>query len=173
MRTLLAGLVASALIWCVAPTAQAEVVTRPDPHPACSQRPALDVKRATFNYGDHRFVWKIKMAALSRKRTQVFGRYTLGTRTETRYDVLLRTKYSDGVERVTGHWSNYETGEYDVRFTDGLTAQWNWRRQIVKFTLTSHLRGRVADAWAYSVPKGDLHGPPCGDYIWSGRISRG
>lgn len=174
MRTPVAVTVALALLWCVAPTANAEIVTRRDPQASCSQRPALDVKRATFNYGEDRFVWKIKMAALSREHTQVFGRYTLGTRDGASYDVMLVTKYdSNGVKRVAGHWSNYRTGEYDVRFTDGLTAQWDWQRRVVKFTLTSHLRGRTADAWAYSVAKGALHGPPCGDYIWSGRISRG
>jgi hypothetical protein len=132
------------------------------------------VKRATFNYGDERFVWKIKMASLSRKRTQVFARYTLGAwrRQGARYDVVLKTKYdSDGNRRAIGHWSR-RTGAHG-RFTDGLTARWDWRRRVVVFTLTSHLKGRIANAWAFSIAKGAQHGPPCGDYIGSGRIRRG
>jgi hypothetical protein len=172
VRKYIAALVASSLVWLVAPTADAEVVTRSDPDPACSQRPALDLKRATFNYDDDRFVFKLKMGALSRKRTQAFARYTLGYRQGSRYDVLLRTKFdSDGDKQVVGRWYS-DTGEYG-RFTDGLTANWDWQRKVIKFTLTSHLRGRKADAWAYTIPKGVLHGGPCGDYIWSGRISRG
>jgi len=175
VRTAVAGLVALALMWCFAPAARAEVVTRRDPQPACSQRPALDVKRARFNYDDERFVWTIRMGALSRQRTQVIARYTLGAirRGEAHYDVLLRTKYnSDGEKVVTGSWANDRTGEQG-RITDGLTAHWDWPRRTIKFTLTSHVRGRTANAWAYSVAKGALHGPPCGDYIGSGRISRG
>ena len=172
MKKCVATFVASALVWFAAPTAYAEVVTRWDPDPACSQRPALDLKRATFNYDDDRFVFKLKMGALSRKRTQAVARYTLGYRQGGRYDVLLKTKFdSDGDKQVIGRWTS-ETGDYG-RFTNGLTAEWDWQRKIIKFTVTSHLRGRNADAWAYSIAKGAVHGPPCGDYIWSGRISRG
>jgi hypothetical protein len=132
------------------------------------------VRRATFNYGENRIVWKLKMGALSRKRTQVFARYTLGSREGSRYDVILKTMFdSDGVNRVIGHWSNYATEDYGNRFTQGLTARWDWQQKIIKFTLTSHVKGRNADAWAFSVAKGEPHGPPCGDYIWSGRLSRG
>ena len=157
------------LTLCGVGSAAAETVTRRDPQPACSQRAALDVKRVTFNYAEDMFVWTVKMGALSRRHTQVIARYTLGNR----YDVLLATKYDrSGDKRVVGYATNYVTGDYS-RFSDGLRARWNWNRQIIKFTLTSHLRGQHADAWGYSVAKGALHGPPCGDYIWSGRIDRG
>lgn len=174
-KRVLATLGAAAIIGSglVAAPAQAEVTTRPDPNPACSQRPALDVKRATFNYGERRFVWKIKMGALSRKRTQVVAKYLIGQPT-ARYGVIVRTKFdSDGTKRVRGSWSNYRTEDYDNRFTKGLTAQWDWQRRTIKFTLRTHLRRTTAVASAFSVPKGALHGPPCGDYIFSGRISRG
>jgi len=154
--------------------ATAEIVTLPDPEPACSQRPALDVKRVTFNYGDDKFVWTLKMGALNRQRTRVIARYTLGNRFEARYDVMLQTKFDrNGNKRVVGYWSNYVTGDYSNRFSDGLQARWNWERRVIKITLTSHVRGQRAHAWGYSVAKGDLHGPPCGDYIGSGRIDRG
>jgi len=154
--------------------ATAEIVTRHDPQPACSQRPALDVKRVTFNYGDNKFVWTLKMGALNKLHTRVIARYTLGNRSEDRYDVLLQTKYDrNGNKRVVGYWSNYVTGDYSNRFRNGLRAEWNRNRQVIKFTLTSHLRGQRANAWGYSLAKGAQHGPPCGDYIGSGRIDRG
>lgn len=130
MKRMAAGLAGLGLALATVAPADAEVVTRKDPEPKCSQRPALDVKRATFDYGEKKFVWKVKMGSLTKKRTQVFGRYTVGNRRQDRYDVIV-------------------------------------------VTLTSHLKGRRANAWAYSVAKGELHGPPCGDYIYSGRMQRG
>lgn len=92
------------------------------------------------------------MGSPTEKRTQVLARYTLGNRQQDRYDV---------------------TGDYSNRFTKGLTANGDRERDVITFTLTSHLKGRRADAWAYSVGKGEMHGPPCGDCICSGRMQRG
>lgn len=174
IRRSLVVLVATVASVCSALPASAEVVTKWDPHPKCSQAPALDVRRATFDYATDRFEWRVKMAKLSKKRTRVIARYTLGNRNEDRYDVLLVTRYdAQGEQRTVGFWSDYTTGQYSVRFTDGLSATWDWTRDIITFVLTSHLKGHHADAWAYSIAKGRQEGPACGDYIWSGRIDRG
>jgi len=151
----------------------AEVVTKSDPQPKCSQRDALDVKRASFNYAEQKFAWRIKMASASKKRTRVIGRYTQAARSDTPYDVMVVTSYdSDGIKRVVGRWYDADDGS-SGRFTDGVTADWDFANEVITIELTSHLKGERADAWAYSVAKGAVHGPPCGDYIWSGRISRG
>jgi hypothetical protein len=175
MKRVLAAIAILALSLASVAPAEAEIVTMKDPEPKCSQRPALDVKRTTFNYGDDKFVWKAKMGALSKKRTRVFGRYTVrNSNGDDRYDVIVMTKFDkDGEKRVVGHWSNYVTEDYANKFTKGLTARWDWERRLIIFTLTTHLKGKRANAWAYSIAKGAQHGPPCGDYIWSGRIKRG
>jgi hypothetical protein len=158
------------LLWTSGVGANAEVVKRWDPEPKCSQRPALDVRWARFNYADDKFVWNVKMGALSRERTRVIARYTVGNR----YDVMLATWFNkNGDKRVTGYWTNYRTEEYAVRFKDGVRARWDWKNRLITFKLTSHLKGSTVNAWAYSVAKGELHGPPCGDYIYSGRLDRG
>lgn len=165
-----AAVAALAVQLSAAAPADAEVVTRKDPQPKCSVGPALDVKRTTFKYGDEKFVWKLTMRALSKERTRVFGRYTVGDR----YDVIVTTKFDrNGDKHVVGHWTDYAAEDYWNRFTDGLTARWDWKRRTITFALTSHVKGRRADAWAYSIEKGAFHGGPCGDYIWSGRIDRG
>jgi hypothetical protein len=153
--------------------AGAEVVTRTDPEPKCSQAPPLDVKRATFNYAKKKFVWRIKVGEASKKHTRVIGRYSLTAKGQTTYDVMIQTSYdARGKKRVVGRAMDYVKNE-DRRFTKGVTAAWDFKRDVITITLTSHMKGKRADAWAYSVEKGELHGPPCGDYIWSGRIRRG
>ena len=105
MRTAVVGLVALALLWCVAPTANAEIVTRRDPQASCSQRPALDVKRATFNYGEDRSGGRSRWRRSVESTPRSSGG-TQGTRDGVSYDVMLVTKYdSEGVNRVTGYWS--------------------------------------------------------------------
>jgi hypothetical protein len=153
--------------------AGAEVVTKTDPEPKCSQEPPLDVKRVTFNYAKKKFVWRIKVGNASKKHTRVIGRYSLSAGGETTYDVMVQTSYdARGKKRVVGRVMDYVDDE-DRRFTEGVSATWDFRRDLITIKLRSHVKGKRADAWGYSVEKGALHGPPCGDYIWSGRIRRG
>ncbi len=171
LRTFTATAAAAALL--VPVPAYAERVTKPDPEPECSQGPPLDVRRATFDYREKQFIFRVKMGNLKKKHTRVIARYTLSKDDEPTYDVLLETKFVKGKKRVFGHWSDYEADDQWNRFTKGVRARWDFDKNVIRFRLTKHLRGKRVDAWAYSVPKGAFHGPECGDYIWSGRLNRG
>ena len=172
-QLVIAGTVAAVVLGALVAPAGAETVTKRDPHPRCSQAAPLDLERASFTYSQQAFKVRLKMAALSKKRTQVFARYTVGTSRGDKYGVQLASSFSDGRKRAVGYWSDYRSGEYGKRFTRGLDATWDWQRRTVTFVLTEHLRGRRVMASAYSVAKGAMHGPPCGDYIVVRNLRRG
>ena len=148
----------------------AETRHKVDPEPWCSQGAALDVKRARFTLTKTAFKVSVKMARLSKKHTQVIARFTL-TRPTGVYDVMLFTKYRNGTRRTFGYWSDSES-EARERFRRGLNSRWDWRKRRITFTLTEHLRGRRVAAFAYTVPKGAMHGPPCGDYLYVRGLKR-
>ncbi len=167
-----AALSIAVLVGAAGPAA-AESVTKADPRPRCSQAPPLDVKRATFTYSDNAFKTRIRMGDLSKKRTQVFSRFYVQKARTTTYDVLLVSAFRKGSLRTVGYWSDHEAEDYSNKFRRGLTADWDFRDDVVRFRLTKHLRGQKVDAAAYSVRKGDNHGPLCGDYIFVGSLDRG
>ena len=139
-----------------------------DPHQEFSQRPALDLESATFQFGAKKLTYRLKIDNLSKKRTQAFARLNLRN-----YDLFLETKVdASGEERTLGRWSDYKTESYGNRFTDGLTADWDWARDIITITLTKHIRGQRGTLAAYTVAKGAMHGPVKGDYIVA-KLNRG
>lgn len=143
-----------------APSANAETRTVSDPQQRHSQGPALDLRRATFTFDDDKAVFRLRFADLNKRRTQAFARFSVPN-----YDVSLSTRYdSSGQQRTTGVASDhYEQTQTRVR--TGLRVRWDFKNNVITFVLTEHLRGARAYFSAYSVAKGDLHGPPRGDYI--------
>ena len=139
-------------------SAQTETVR--DPEQRFSQGPALDLESATFQFGEDKLTYRLKIESLSKKRTRAFAQFYLGS-----YNLFLKTKFdSAGRERTSGRWSDYNTEE-SGRITDGLTAEWDWKRDLITLTLAEHLRGQRGVLTAYTVAKGAQHGPPKGDYI--------
>jgi hypothetical protein len=171
LRLLVVALVA-ATVAVAGPSAQAQTVTKSDPRPGCSQAAPLDLVRATFDYRPGSLTVRTKIGRLSRSRTQVIARYTHSVGGDTRFDLLMSTKYVGGVRRTVARWTNYATGR-SGSFTRGVRAVWDFERDVITFTLTQRLYGDRVLAAAYTVPKGADHGPPCGDYITVGSLRRG
>ena len=172
-RTIPIAIVPLALSLAATGEARAETVTASDPEQGCSYAAALDVRRATFSYRKNAFLVRLKMGDLSKKRTQVLGRYIVGSPDDTKLDVMLISKHVDGERKTFGRLTDYANEEYDNHFTKGVNAKWDWNANTVTFTLTNHLQGKKATGAAYSVPKGAQHGDPCGDYIVVRGIRRG
>lgn len=148
-------------------SSHAETETVADPYQEFSQRPALDLESARFQFGAKKLVYRLKIDKLSKKRTQAFARLYLKN-----YDLFLETKFdADGVQKTIGRWSDYDDEE-SGNITDGLTAKWDWSRDIITITLTKHIRGQRATLAAYTVAKGAMHGPLKGDYIVA-KLQRG
>lgn len=153
--------------------AAAETRSKRDPDPRCSQAAPLDLKRAAFAYSDGAFKTRLRMGELSKKRTQVFSRFYVEQGDRLVYGVQLVSAFRNGKLRTVGYWTDYENEDYSNRFTNGLSSSWDFGDDMVRFTLTRHLRGQRVDVAAYSVRKGADHGPLCGDYIFVDSLRRG
>ncbi len=165
-RFVAAVLVALALLLPSTP-AQAETRTVRDGYDGSA--PALNVKSGTFRYTDRAAVVRVRFERLDRRRTTLVAKYVRSDGTT----VQVATRYAGGRKRVVVH--RYDARSYTRIPARHVKARWNFTRDVIRVVIDGPLlRGRTADFYAWSQPKGAQEGSPGGrDDLYVARLRRG
>lgn len=150
-KTVVVGVMVALLLAGGAPPAQAASVVREDP--GTQQSAANDLVRARLTYAPQRVVYRLKIANLSRRHTRAIVRFF-----RPGYDLMIITKFVNGRRSVVARRTDYSTLQ-TRRFSRGVSVRWDFRRDVITISNTRFLRGDSALLTAYTVAKGQLHGP--------------
>jgi hypothetical protein len=149
----LASVLAVAALAVVGLPGPADAATTLRRDPGTQLSPALNLQRARLTYGPNRTAYRLKLAELSRRRTQAIVRFY-----RPDYDLMIITKFVGGDRRVIARRTDYDTGRTS-RFSRGVRVRWDFSADVITITNTRFLSGRSARLDAYTVPKGAMHGP--------------
>jgi hypothetical protein len=167
MRKLAAGLCAAALLVAGA-TLPADAATRIRRDPGTQVSAANDLQRARLTYRVHRTVYRLKIKDLSARHTRAIVRFY-----RPDYDLFIATFFRNGKRRVIAYRTDDNTFE-TKGFGKAVKVRWNFGTDSIRIENTRFLSGRSARLEAYTVPKGQLHGPHGhpNDYVRA-RVRRG
>jgi hypothetical protein len=152
MRKLIVSLCAGILLVTGA-SLPAEAATKVRRDPGTVQNTANDLQRARLTYRVHRVVYRLKIKDLSARHTRAYARFY-----RPGYDLFISTFYRNGKRRVIAYRTDYDTFR-TKRFGRAVKVRWNFRTNSIRIENTRFLHGRSALLTAYTVRKGQQHGP--------------
>jgi hypothetical protein len=153
MRKLVVSLCAGILLVSGA-AVPADAATKVRRDPGTQVNAANDLQRARLTYRIHRTVYRLKIKDLSARHTRAYARFY-----RPGYDLFIGTFYRAGKRRVIAYRTDYDTFQ-TKRFGKAVRVRWNFRTNSIRIENTRFLSGRSAHLVAYTVPKGQQHGPP-------------